>query len=494
MTEFEILFEAKAVKMNNNMRIPLIFAAEITKYYPHIFNEAAKKMGMQLFMPYESLKGAIQEIVRGEADWLTEGQLPIVEGHVPIKDKDDKTLPIKDNIILGFARQLIADDNSRKGKGTAWLRKNKLGDYITDYLEKGNVIGVSIGGWFDKLGPAGKFMDKEYDGTQEGVHLHHIALVTNGLPRCPTNVCGFNLKDQSDFESSMLDNMKILEQNNTEIKPADKLAIAIKHYEKSKKYERNIYDEKISPQDVREEIKQIVDRFKELREIPPETSFDDVFSAYVKSDLFDVNIKEFTLNDDNYKKIELDDLTKEETDKLLKKIADLESKNKKFQEKTITDEQNKLDAMKDMLAKQKTENEALEKKFAAKTKDLEDFEKAQIDVISKVLLDGGIKQERIDGKDLSELKDLYETVKDLFTDAEKPDDKFAYFPPGYFADEKYSTLPKLDQKKIADKDPAKKRVHYYVPTEKEIHDDEAWAARMKKLGLDQIEIDEEGAL
>lgn len=171
----------KASKLKNVIKVPVTIVSEMVKYY----SEYEK----YFFMPYEEIRDGIK--------WHQENmpRLPITENHVILYDKDKKIYQIKDHESLGYVSQLEYDDTKRVGRGMAYFTRSKIHPQIADALLRGHVLGVSIGGFNKKFGPPGYFKDQKYDASQMGLRFHHAALITMGLPRCPTNMCGFNFTD-----------------------------------------------------------------------------------------------------------------------------------------------------------------------------------------------------------------------------------------------------------------------------------------------------------
>lgn len=173
-----------ATKLNNVIKVPVIIAAEMVKYY----SEHEK----HLFMPYDELKDAVA--------WHNKNmpRLPITIDHVELYDKEKHPRVIDDSEQVGYVTQLEASDKRKAVKGWAYFTKSRLHPQIADALVHGHRIGVSVGGFNKEFGPPGFHKNQKYDASQLGLRFHHAALITIGLPRCPTNMCGFNFSD-ADF-------------------------------------------------------------------------------------------------------------------------------------------------------------------------------------------------------------------------------------------------------------------------------------------------------
>jgi len=168
------------------IRVPVVWAAEIIKDYP----EHDSKM----FMPYAE----IEKIAS------THKEFTITENHVQMTDKAGNILPIPKELNIGAIRQIIADPKCACGRGMAFINKNKISEFVANMLLRGGVIGISGGGFAGNIGPGGHHKGENYAMAQLDVKMHHMALVTHGIPRCPTNVCGFNLEAFIDVKSGGL--------------------------------------------------------------------------------------------------------------------------------------------------------------------------------------------------------------------------------------------------------------------------------------------------
>lgn len=181
----EFIFDSiqldKASALKNIIKVPVTFVSEMVKYYSEV--------DKYLFMPYEEIRDGIK--------WHQENmpRIPITLEHAILLNKDKEMYQIKDHELLGYVSQLECDDEKRIGKGIAYFTRSRLHPQIVDALLRGHVLGVSVGGFNSKFGPPGFFKDQKYDAAQMGLRYHHVALITMGLPRCPTNMCGFNFTD-----------------------------------------------------------------------------------------------------------------------------------------------------------------------------------------------------------------------------------------------------------------------------------------------------------
>ena len=174
-------FMDKAIVMKNVIKVPITFAAEMVKFYPE-FNK-------RMYMPYEEIKEGIE--------WHKKymPKIPITIDHVEMHDEEKNVIPPNPEGVIGHVQDLSVDDDKKVAKGWAYIKKSRIDEFLSDYLTKGHIVGTSVGGFAQQLGPAGVFHDENYDNAQMKLRFHHIALVTQGLPRCPPNICGFNVED-----------------------------------------------------------------------------------------------------------------------------------------------------------------------------------------------------------------------------------------------------------------------------------------------------------
>lgn len=178
---FDSIKLEQATKLNNVIKVPVVFVSEMVKYY--------SENGKYYFMPYEEIRDGIK--------WHQENmpRLPITENHVLLFNENKELRKVKDSELIGYISQLEADDEHRYGKAVAYFTRSKIHGQIADALMRGHVLGVSVGGFNKKYGPPGVFQDQKYTASQMELRFHHAALITIGLPRCPTNMCGFNFSD-----------------------------------------------------------------------------------------------------------------------------------------------------------------------------------------------------------------------------------------------------------------------------------------------------------
>jgi len=154
--------------LNNVIRIPVTLAREMVQPYQ---NGKVKH-----FKPYEELKKAINGV----------DSIPVIIEHHSYTDDG----------IVGFVKQLYADDETRSIKGIAYITKSKIDDNLFKMLVNGLKVPVSIGFWA-MLGEGGIFNDEFYDAKQIEIEIDHLAIVINSIPRCSLDDgCGMNVDSE----------------------------------------------------------------------------------------------------------------------------------------------------------------------------------------------------------------------------------------------------------------------------------------------------------
>lgn len=154
--------------LNNVIRIPVTLAREMVQPYQ---NGKVKH-----FKPYEELKKAIDGV----------DSIPIIIEHHSYTEDG----------IVGWVKQLYADDESRSIKGLAYITKSKIDDNLYNMLINGLKVSVSIGFWA-MLGEGGIFNDEFYDAKQIEIEIDHLAIVINSIARCSVDDgCGMNVDSE----------------------------------------------------------------------------------------------------------------------------------------------------------------------------------------------------------------------------------------------------------------------------------------------------------
>jgi len=168
---------SKFVRFGKSMiKGPVVWAASFIKDYP-------ERGDIKVFTPFEE----IEKVVK------THEEFTIIENHVyDMYDKEWNPKPITD--AIGMIKDLRADPNCECGRGVAYINVNKIHSFIVNALLRGGVIGISGGGRMKK-GPGGHHNGENYDISQKDIGFHHMALLTNSIPKCPVNICGFNIAE-----------------------------------------------------------------------------------------------------------------------------------------------------------------------------------------------------------------------------------------------------------------------------------------------------------
>ena len=160
--------------LNNIIKCPVILAREMIKLY-----EGGK---VRHFASFKELELAVEGL----------DKLPAV-----IEHQDE----VDDINRVGWIKELRADSELKGIRGVAYLVESKLPAEVRKALSSGIPFPVSIG-FFCRLGDAGTWEGKEYDASQEGIILHHLAICVASTARCPTGYCGLNLDSIDGIDDS----------------------------------------------------------------------------------------------------------------------------------------------------------------------------------------------------------------------------------------------------------------------------------------------------
>lgn len=161
--------------LNNIIKVPVTIAREIIQTY-YFENEDGTVRSEEHFKPYEELKMAAVGL----------DELPMLIEHHDSWD---------DNMIIGYVRQIVADDKQRSIRGMAYFDINKIPQYLYDVLKTGGMVGVSIG-FLAELGISGYWNGDYYDHLQKNIVYEHLAICLDSKPRCPLPLCGVNVEDK----------------------------------------------------------------------------------------------------------------------------------------------------------------------------------------------------------------------------------------------------------------------------------------------------------
>lgn len=172
--------EAEIVSMNdglnNVIKAPIILAKEMVQTYVNENGEVEYH-----YKAFSELKDAAERIG-------IDGSLDIIIEHQDWYDAEH---------IMGKVKQIRTDEKSRTLRGMGYFYENRLPDGLKKMIKDGEIVGVSIG-FLAKLGEGGVWNGIEYNFAQKQIHLRHLAICLDSVPRCPEGVCGINLKDASE--------------------------------------------------------------------------------------------------------------------------------------------------------------------------------------------------------------------------------------------------------------------------------------------------------
>ena len=169
--------EAQIISMNdglnNIIKAPIILAKEMVQRYTNEKGEVEYH-----FKPYEELKIAAELAEQN-------GPLDIIIEHQDWYEHEH---------IIGHVKEIRADDSTRTIRGTGYFYAGKVPDGLKQSIRNGEIIAVSIG-FLAMLGDGGHWNGEDYLHTQTNIHLRHLAICLESVPRCPEGVCGVNLVD-----------------------------------------------------------------------------------------------------------------------------------------------------------------------------------------------------------------------------------------------------------------------------------------------------------
>lgn len=159
--------------LNNIIKAPIILAKEMVQEYINEDGEIERH-----FKPYEELQLAAERYKKYDS-------LDIIIEHQDWYNVEH---------LMGKVKNIRADDKSRTLRGMGYFYENKLPQGLKDAISSGEIISVSIG-FLAKLGDGGEWNGQQYDYRQTNIHLRHLAICLDSVPRCPKGVCGINLAD-----------------------------------------------------------------------------------------------------------------------------------------------------------------------------------------------------------------------------------------------------------------------------------------------------------
>ena len=214
----------KGTDLNNVIKVPVVLCAEMVKYY----SETDKYM----FMPYSEIKDAIA--------WHKENmpRIPITIEHIRLFTDDHEVYIPTSEQIIGHVSQLSTDDEKKVARGWAYITRSKVHKQLADALMRGHQIGGSVGGFAGGHGPGGFHDGQKYHGSHMKLKFHHYAMTIMSLPRCPTGICGFNVKDSETMIEFITREMPIFMKNG--MKQNEAVATIITTYKNQMKYDKKI--------------------------------------------------------------------------------------------------------------------------------------------------------------------------------------------------------------------------------------------------------------
>jgi len=193
-------FVGKAQELNGVIKVPITIAMEMVQNYhrkevPWLADKLPADISyIKVFKPWGELKKNIGEIK----------ELPFVMPHTEATFSED-TCPadlkkymkdfIRPDQIMGYVRDLYADDYTHKIKGNLYLPTKKHDPAFIQAVKDGQRFHVSIGFMCD-WAEGGKFNGEEYLLTQKGIRYGHVAGLLHAQGKCPIGRCGIN-QDQN---------------------------------------------------------------------------------------------------------------------------------------------------------------------------------------------------------------------------------------------------------------------------------------------------------
>lgn len=400
----------KPILMNNIIKIPLVPCAEGIKDYPELTHPKTGKVGVKLFMPYESIKDGILWHKKNSP------QVLITMDHVDLTDEQKtKVLDVPAKSTIGYAKSLAFDDKNRCARAMAYILKSKIPSTLVDYINRGNAVQTSIGAFYeDIIWESGTFKGERYDGIQGPARFHHFAMIIDGIARCGFPKCGFNLKDSENIIDCFRAIVKVKDQlkETGEINwSEDKiLASAVNECFARHKVNTDKFDwENISEEELTELTDFLLDNEFLSHDFCPKT-FRKYLVETSDSLNFDVYINNNAQDKDQLQSIKNDELNMSE--ELKKRIAELEAENQKLKNQ---DTEKQIQALGDSNEELKKTVEQLTQGYAILQKDIAD-KQAIIDAVTEEKKETVIKILVGTGKyseDELKVKSLEKLVEDL---------------------------------------------------------------------------------
>lgn len=406
--QFEFIFDSEKLPpgtdLKNIIKIPVVFVAEVVKYY--------SETGKYFFMPYSEIKDAI--------GWHKENmpRIPITLEHIRLFDDSKEIhIPTEDEII-GYVSQLSANDEMKRGQGWAYITRSKIHEQLADSLIRGHQIGVSVGGFAGKFGPPGFFQGQKYDASHMQLKFHHAAMIIMSIPRCPTGICGFNIKDSEDLIEGVANNFpNLMKEGMTQ---GEAVAISIVNYKKEMKYEDSI---EISAEDPSTEFKDFHESLILNDLLRPKSCVKDFYKAYqdaIRASETDVINKNegqvLDINNLSNQKIEAINLSEDQLKILNEQIKSLKDENDELKNKEFADAEKTIKDLQEANKEFADANAKLQTSVATLKTDLMTYKQEEVFKMQKTILDSKkFTPEQIKAMDYNALKSTYDIVK-LFVD------------------------------------------------------------------------------
>ena len=181
----EIFIEKINAGLNNIIKAPIVLAKEMTQEYVFRKDDGSEIKEMH-FKPYDELKRSVEGIE----------ELPMLIEHHDSWEDDQ---------IIGYVKELVADDDLRAIRGMGYFQVSKLPDSLLQLLSTSQKVGVSIG-FMANLGEQGVFDGILYDHAQTDIILEHLAICLESIPRCPLDKCGVNVVKSDSVDFTVINN------------------------------------------------------------------------------------------------------------------------------------------------------------------------------------------------------------------------------------------------------------------------------------------------
>ena len=244
--------------------------------------------------------------------------------------------------------------------------------------------------------------------------FHHAAMIIRSIPRCPTGICGFNIKDSESLIEGVANTFPNLMKEG--ISQNEAVAISIVNYKKEMKYEDSI---EISAEEPLTEFKDFHESLILNDLLSSKSCVNDFYKHYrdaIRASEIDViNRNEGQIDNHNIKsikKIEAINLSEDQLKILNEQIKSLKDENDKLRTKEFADAEKTIKDLQEANKEFADANEKLTENVATLQTDLITYKQEEVFKMQKTILDSkGFTPEEIKAMDYNALKSTYDVVK-----------------------------------------------------------------------------------